>query len=117
MSKVSSMRLSNASAAFTLSSAIKSQIEVRSISARGLLRALFAMLCGQPLSSLCLDTCEHVANFFSRPAVKTLLNFGTQRFQLGLAAFFALFDQAQPVPHHFASPTLAPALYQPFHDT
>jgi hypothetical protein len=70
---------------------------VISISACGRLRGLFAILGSQTLASFRLYSLEHVADFFGRPAVDTLLDFGAQRFELDLTALFALFNQAKAV--------------------
>src|ERR1700760_4489483 len=96
------MRTSRASAAFTLSRAMKSQIEVRSISACGRFRGSFWNFCSQTLAALGFDPGEHVADLLGGAAIKTFLNFSTQRFELGLAVFLALFHQPQSRPDHLA---------------
>src|SRR4051794_36120345 len=107
MSNAASIRSINASAALILSPAMKCQIEVTSISACGLLRGLFVILGRQTLTSLGLDPRKHVADLFSRAAVESLLNFGPQCFQFGLAPLFTFFDKPQPFAHDFACRRIA----------
>src|SRR6266700_3828956 len=70
-------------------------MESRSWSACGSLRNLFATLArGQllpPPRLYRLDPLSRI-NLFSRTAIKTLLDFGAQCFQFGLAAFLALLE-------------------------
>src|SRR5262245_31758269 len=112
MSNVDSMRSISASAALALSVAMKSQIANRSLSACGFLNGLFAMLGRQPLSSFRFDPLEHIADFLGGTAVKSLLNFSAQRFELGLAALLALLDQPQTITQDFTRRRISAAFDQ-----
>src|SRR5205807_1302073 len=70
----------------------------------------------QPFSTLRFNSCNHFANvdFLGRAAVETLLDFGTQCLEFGLAPLFALFDEPKPLANDLTCGRIAAALDQAF---